>query len=109
MTTAIIHPRPDVTGVLSAIDSALDDWTVSGDAMRMAPPQLDAVFSWEIRNGCNTEPVFAVFSNVSLESLLRLQPGDRIWVDGIPRRIDTRFENEGCVNFTLGEIWPVVG
>ena len=110
MATTITPAYHDVTGVLDAIDSALDDWTVSGDAMRMAPPRTDAVaiFGWELRDGCNTECVYASFNGVSLESVGQLQPGTRIWVDGIPRRIVSRSDGEEIVSFVLEEIWPSV-
>lgn len=99
----------DVSGVLEAIDSALDDWTVSADAMRLAPPRLDAVFSWEVRDGSSSERVSATFSDVSLEAMIRFQLGDRVWVDGIPRRIAERLEGDAAVYYILEEILPSTG
>jgi hypothetical protein len=99
----------DVSSVLESIDLALDDWTVSGDAMRMAPPRLDAIFSWDVRDGSNLERASATFNAVDLQSMAQLQPGERIWVDGIPRRITERLESCGLVCFILEEILPSTG
>jgi hypothetical protein len=99
----------DVSSVLESIDSALDDWSVSGDAMRMAPPRLDAIFSWDVRDGSSLERASATFSAVDLQSMAQLQPGQRVWVDGIPRRITERLESCGTIYFTLEEILPSTG
>ena len=89
----------DVTGVLSTIDHALEDYTASADAMRWQPPRTESpvVFTWAGEGG----EEFAAFGDVSIMSLEGLVPGDRVWVNDVPFSITGRSVSPECYTFTL--------
>lgn len=79
----------DAGNVLGMIDEALADYSVSGDAMRWAPPKASATFTWDEDA---EEGGSAMFTGVDVMALEDLRPGSRVWVDGRPYIVLTKAE-----------------
>lgn len=86
--------------VLAVIDEALADYSVSGDAMRWAPPKAAVTFTWdaEAEKGGS-----AMFTGVDALALAGLRPGGVVWVDGKRYVITwvTEREEEGLERFEI--------